>query len=341
MVAEAGFFAVELLVVAFAGGAIGAALGGIAALSLAGLTVVVGEVGNYLVGAAPGDPAATGLTALIGYGPALGPHVAFAGGIAAAAYLGRRERPESDFPYHTAKDIYRAIGVRPDALLAGGAFGVLGYWLATLVRTIGAPVDPVMASVVLTGLIARVAFGYPVLGDLSDTLLDMSPYERGEIRTALEDSEADADGPARPAVEPWATQQSGWQEQAILGLVVGLFAAYVAYLTETYYLAFGISAASLGLLVVGARRVPITYHLALPASIAALALPGASAELALFAGAVFGILSGLVGELAGRVLYAHADTHLDPPAVAIVLTTLLIGLLTTVGVFEQGLIPAL
>ncbi|WP_136689655.1 hypothetical protein [Halorhabdus amylolytica] len=340
MVAEAGFFAVELLLVAFAGGAIGAAIGGTAALSLAGFTIVVGEAGNYLAGATPGDPAATGLTALIGYGPAFGPHVAFAGGVAAAAYVGRRERPDSDFPFHNAKDVYRAIGVRPDAMLAGGAFGVVGYWIATLVWTVGLPVDPVMTSVVITGLFARVAFGYPLVGQIRNGILDMSPYERGEIRTALSGDD-EGDGTVRPAVEPWATQQYGWQEQAVLGLVVGIFAAYVASVTESYYLAFGIAAASMAFLVIGERRIPVTYHLALPASIAALSLPSAGAELALLVGAVFGVASALVGELAGRVLYAHADTHVDPPAVAIVLTTLLIGLLTTFGIFKQGLIPAL
>lgn len=339
MVAEAGFFALGLLLVAFAGGAIGAAVGGMAALSLAGLAIVVGEVGNQAVAAAPGDPAATGLTELIGYGPALGPHVAFAGGIAAAAYVGRRERPASSFPYHGAKNVYRPLGVDPTVLLAGGAFGVLGYWLAALVTTIGLPVDPVMTSVVLTGLIARVAFGYPILGGIDGDLLDMTPYERGDVRTALGGAESGDEG--RPAVEPWAPQQYGWQEQAILGLVVGLFAAYVAHVTGSSYLAFGIAAASTAFLVVGERRLPITYHIALPASIAALSLPGASVELALLSGAVFGVLSGVFGELAGRVLYAHADTHVDPGAAAIVLATLLIGLLTTVGVFEQAVIPAL
>ena len=343
MVAEAGFFAVELLIVAFAGGAIGAAIGGTAALSLAGLTIVVGEVGNYLAATAPGDPAttaATGLTALIGYGPALGPHVAFAGGVAAAAYVGRREQPASSFPYHRAKNVYRALGVQPEALLAGAGFGVLGYWIATLVRTLGAPVEPVMTSVVVTGLIARIAFGYPVLGEIRDSILDMSAYERGEIRTALSGDES-GEGSARPAVEPWAPQQSGWQEQALLGLVVGLFGAYLAYKTESYYLAFGIAAASMGFLVVGEQRMPITYHLALPASIVALSLPKAEVTLVLLVGGVFGVISGLIAEFAGRTLYAHADTHVDPPAVAIVLTTLLIGLLTTVGIFQQGLIPAL
>jgi hypothetical protein len=53
-----------------------------------------------------------------------------------------------------------------------------------------------------------------------------------------------------------------------------------------------------------------------------------------------GALAGVLGELAGRVLYAHADTHLDPPAASIVLTTFLIGLLDVLGLLSQGVIPA-
>ncbi|WP_181687179.1 hypothetical protein [Halorhabdus salina] len=341
MVADAGLFALDVLLVAFAGGAIGATVGARAALSLAGLTIVVGEVGNFLTGAATGSPAGTTITALIGYGPALGPHVAFAGGVAAAAYVGRAQAPEPSFSYHRAKDLSTAIGVRPDAMLAGGAFGVLGYWIATLARTAALPVEPVMFSVVLTGLLARVAFGYPLFGSLATGLLDMTPYERGEIRTALADRTDDESETTRLAVEPWTPQQYGWQRQAVLGLVVGLFGAYVAHVTASYYLAFGIAAASLLFLVAGQEQFPVTHHLALPASIAALSLPGADPELVLLVGAVFGVISGLTAEFAQRVLYAHADTHVDPPAIAIVVTTLAIGLLTGIGVFEQGLIPPL
>lgn len=335
MVADAGLFAVELLLVAFAGGAIGVAIGGYAALSLAGLTIVFGEVGNYLVGAAPGDPAATGLTALVGYGPALGPHVAFAGAVAAAAYVGRRERPDSSFPYHSAKNVVEAIGVRSDAMLAGGAFGVLGYWIATVIQTAGLPVDPVMASVVVTGLLARVAFGYPILGRLPTDPLDMTP---GGATESAEPAGDDDDW--RSAVEPWAPAQCGWRRQAIVGFVVGLFAAYLARITGSHYLAFGLAAASLAFVVAGDDRVPVTHHAALPASIAALSVPAAGMGTALLLGAVFGIASGLVAELAGRLLYAHAETHVDPPAVAITVSTLGIGVLTTVGVLQQTIVPA-
>jgi len=337
MVADAGYFAIEILLVAFAGGAIGAAIGGMAALSLSGLALVVGEVANAATGAATGSPAALGLTSLVGYGPALGPHVAFAGGVAAAAYLGRHEEADA-FPYHRAKDVFSPNGARVDALLAGGAFGVIGYWLAALARTLALPVDPVMASVVVSGLLARIAFGYPILGSVRDGLLDMSPYDRGEIRTALDGTDEEA--VTRLAVEPWAPQQHRWLQQALLGVVVGSFAAYVTYVTQRYYLAFGIAMVSLAVTVAGVDRLPIVHHIAFPAGIAALSMPAHGIEVALGLGIGFGIASALLAELGGRVLYAHADTHVDPPAIAITVTTLAIGLLTTAGVFEQGLIPA-
>jgi len=301
------------------------------------LALVAGEVGNAAAGAATGTPAALGLTSLIGYGPALGPHVAFAGGVAAAAYLGRHEAAES-FPYHRAKDVFTPNGAGVDALLVGGAFGVIGYWLAALARTFAVPADPVMASVVVSGLLARIAFGYPLVGSIRDGLLDMRPYERGEIRTALDGTEEDE--VTRLAVEPWAPQQHRWLQQALLGVVVGIVAAYVTYVTQRYYLAFGLALVPLGITVAGVDRLPVVHHVAFPAGIAALSMPAHGIEVALALGIGFGVASALLAELGGRVLYAHADTHVDPPAIAIVATTLAIGVLTTAGVLEQGLIPA-
>jgi hypothetical protein len=61
----------------------------------------------------------------------------------------------------------------------------------------------------------------------------------------------------------------------------------------------------------------------------------------LLVGAVFGVVTALAGELAQRVLYAHADTHVDPPAAAIVVGSLLVAVLDVVGVFQQSLLPTL
>lgn len=347
MAVDGGLLALDVLLVAFAGGAVGAAVGGYAAYGLAGLVVTVGEIarvttgagGSPLVADSP-DLATAGVTGLVGYGPVLGPHVAFAGGAAAAAYAGRKGHLDTDFPYHEAKHLAAALGPRPGALAVGGVFGVLGYWLAQLSLRLGLPWDPVAASVVVSALLHRAVFGYPLLGRLDTDLLDMSPYEDGDRRMA---ADGDGDGArslaGRYVVEPWLPYQSEWLSVTLLGLLVGVLGGFLAVATGSYFLSFGIAAAGLLFLTAGVERFPVTHHMALPAGIAALALPAAGPAVAVLVGGAFGALAGLVGELAQRVLYAHADTHLDPPSVAIVVTTLLVAVLDVAGVFQQAAVP--
>ena len=57
---------------------------------------------------------------------------------------------------------------------------------------------------------------------------------------------------------------------------------------------------------------------------------------ALVVGVVFGVVGALAGELSQRILYAHAETHLDPPAASIVLTSLLLGVLSMAGVLPSA-----
>jgi hypothetical protein len=62
---------------------------------------------------------------------------------------------------------------------------------------------------------------------------------------------------------------------------------------------------------------------------------------ALLLGALFGATGALAGEVLQRVFYAHAETHLDPPAASIVLTTVLIALLSWAGLLPSAAwIPA-
>ncbi|WP_255149698.1 hypothetical protein [Halorarius halobius] len=359
---------VTLGVVAFAGGALGAALGGLRAYGLAGVAVLVGQatsVANGIVAAAGGDPAAlgtTGITAALGFGPALGPHVAFAGGAAAAAYAGRGGG-EDGFEYHAAKRVGVPVGTDPDVLAVGGVFGLVGYGLAVGLAAVGVPTDPISLSIVLSALLHRVAFGYPLVGEVRHGLLDMSPYERREHRPrrpgAVSDAEQQsaeeaATAGTRYVVEPWLPDQSEWANVTLLGFVVGAFAAFVTYETGAPFLAFGITAATL-LVADSDGRVPVVHHMALPAGVVVVALVGAAdptlldggltpAELesavqpylAVLAGGVLGIVAGVVAELAQRTLYAHADTHLDPAAAGIVVSVLLVGLLELAGVVTTG-----
>lgn len=356
--------------VAFAGGVFGAAIGGLQAFSIAGLVIVVGEAATLAretVAGGPGPPAALdaiGLTGSVGLGPALGPHVAFGGGVAAAAFAARSGHLETDFPYHDAKNVGTALGTAPAVLVAGGVFGVVGLLVARSSARLGLPWDPVFFGVVVSGLVHRVAFGYPLVGHVRGGLLDMSPYERGERRRSVGDrhGETRADGGdlARYVVEPWQPQMYTWESVAFVGAAVGALAGFVTYTTGSVFLPFGLTAATVLLLTLGDENVPLTHHMALPASLAVVGLAGGAdpgilpagvtaAELeatiapwiAVVVGAIFGLVAGLAGEVAQRLLYAHADTHLDPPSVAIVVTTLLVALLDVLGVFAQNPVPTL
>ena len=366
-----------LLVAAFAGGALGAAVGALEAFMLAGVLIVVGEATDLVGGAAAPDPGlglstlgSTGLTASVGLGPLFGPHVAFAGGAAATAFAARQGHLDTDFRYHEAKHVTRALGPRVDVMAVGGAFGVLGVLVTYASASVGLPWDPIAFSIVVTGILARVALGYPLVGTVrGDGLLDMSPYADRARRPARADGQpARADGgvPARSgidpadttggerrfAVEPWLPHQYRWGEVAALGAVVGVFGAFVTYRTASPLLAFGITAATLLFLCVGVERFPVTHHVALVSSLSVVGLAGGAATpaavagevgllAALLVGAAFGVVTALAGELAQRVLYAHADTHVDPPAAAIVVGSFLVALFDIVGVFQQSALPTL
>jgi hypothetical protein len=339
-------WAVELLVAAFAGGAFGAAVGALPSFSLAGLVVVVGEVYRIGARAAGVESLPVDLTNAIGFGVVLGPHVAFGGGAAALAYATKRGYlDDAEFDYHQAKDVTRGLGSRPDVLAVGGAFGVVGYWIATLSASLSLPVDPVALGVVGSALGHRAALGYSVVGAHPRNWLDMTPFERS--------GDALADGGR--TVEPWLSYQYRWPDVLALGLVVGVLGAYVAYVTASAFLAFGLSVAVLFLLCADVAEIPVTHHISLPASTAALALVNADGTLtpaavadavpmgeALAVGALFGVLGALVGELAQRVFYAHAETHLDPPAASIVVTSFLLGVLSMAGVLPSAVwVPTL
>jgi len=347
----------ELVLAAFAGGAFGAAIGALPSFVLCGLFVALGEVNAILHRSLGSGPPAVDLTGAIAFGPVLGPHVAFGGGAAAVAYLAKRDDLDVDFPYHDAKCVTRGLGTRPDVLAVGGAFGVLGAWIATAAGSLDAPTDPVALGVVGSALVHRAGLGYPLVGASPGRLLDMSPYRRGERRDSpAESGSAVADGgepvaaSERFAVEPWLPYQYRWSHVAAIGVVSGILGAYVAYRTGSAFLAFGISVVALAFVVAGVDDIPITHHMTLPASTVVLAYAGvdaggvAPATLAagipvgeaLLLGAAAGLIGALLGEFAQRVFYAHTDTHLDPPAASIVVTTLGIGLLAWLGVLPAA-----
>lgn len=358
-----------LWIAAFAGGAFGAALGALPAFIFCGFMIIAGEAANALkaglvnAGVAA-DAFTVNLTAAIAFGPVFGPHISFAGGAAAAAYAARKGYMDTGFDYFEAKNISHALGTKPDVLAVGGLFGILGMVVKQISAGFGMPWDPIAMGVVISAVAHRIVFGYPLIGNIQGkNILDMTPFEREEMHTTAEGGEIVADGgeieyeteaenegsvadggnvstAQRLLVEPWLPHQYRWANVTMLGLVVGILGGYLVVSTGSVFLGFGISAATLVFLNCGVEKIPVTHHITLPASTAAVALAGGTASMPMLSSlaiaAVFGISGALTGEVIQRTFYAHGDTHFDPPATAIAVNTFFIGILFFIGVFPSS-----
>jgi hypothetical protein len=328
-----------MLLAAFAGGAFGAAIGALPAFIFTGFLVMLGEGVRILSGDLSGlmgvdadTLQSAAITGQIAFGPVFGPHISFAAGAAASAYAAKKGYMETGFPYHESKNIGYAFGAKPDVLIVGGLFGILGYWITTLSVAFSMPWDPIAVAVVLSAFAHRIIFKYSIIGDAPRGLLNMKPFEKAELR---------GKGSERLMVEPWLGHQYKWLDVTVLGFVVGILAAFITYQTGSAFLAFGISAASLFFLNLGVARFPVTHHMSLIGSTAIIAATGGefgdfAMGALLMIGGFFGIIAALFGELTQRIFYSHADTHLDPPAFAIVLGTFVIVLLYWIEIFETS-----
>lgn len=339
-----------LLITALAGGAFGAAIGALPAFIFTGFVVFLGEGIGILqrqIGATEAIPAgelAAGITGVIGFGAITGPHIAFAGGVAASAYAGKKypEMNPADGGYHFGKDITYAFGTKPDILAVGAIFGVLGMLITQLanglflnVLEMTPPTDFIAVSVFATAFLARPVFGYPIVGKpAGDGLLDMSPFERGEDHPKADTDEEHA---GRPATEPWLPHQYEWSGVTAIGLVGGILGGYIWLQTGSIFLGYAISAISLLFLNLGVEKIPVTHHITLLGAVGAVVIdPVAGSVVALLAGGVLGALSGLVGEVTQRMFYSHSGTHVDPPAMAIAIMMLVVGILGILGVLPNA-----
>src|SRR6056297_503780 len=334
---------IVLLITALAGGAFGAAIGALPAFIFTGFVVFLGEGVAILqreVGELAGIPASelgAGITGTIGFGVVTGPHIAFAGGVAATAYAGRRypEMEPAGWDYHFGKNILYAFGTKPDILAVGAVFGVVGMLITQVLNGIGFPTDNIALSVVATAFLARLAFGYPLVGKVAgSSILDMSPFEREEKRMAA-DGGTETD---RLATEPWLPHQYEWSGVTVIGLVGGILGGYIWLVTESIFLGYAISAISLLFLNLGVEKIPVTHHITLLGAVGAIiAMPAIGSEpVALLVAGAFGAISGLLGEVSQRIFYSHSGTHVDPPAMAIAEFMFVLGVLYLAGLLPNA-----
>ena len=303
-------FDVLSLLLAAGGGFFAAAIGGLHAFVFTGFLVLAG----HAVIMAGGTP---DLLTYGAFGPLFGPHISFAGGVAAVAYAARSGKEVG------GKDIgVPLIGIeRPDVLLVGAGFGMIGYviqFLLAKIPGIGGLWDSVALTVILSAFIVRLAFGRSsIFGNL--------PEGSGWGRFAPRDDAA------------WVR----WHEKTVPNVVLGLFTGLLAggfclklaefypnwaQVGANYTFVFGISAMSLLFLSLG-LSFPVTHHMTIIGALAALKfLPivGGHPIPAMFIGAVAGMCSALMAELFARLWHDHGNTHIDPPAAAIWPMTLIV-----------------
>lgn len=330
------------LVASFGGGAFGAAIGGQTAFIFTGILYMIG-LGGYLGGVDMGW-----FMGSIVFGPVFGPHIAFLGGAAAAAYAAKKGVMAGGANGRDIVTPLAGIG-RSDVLAVGGIVGMVGYLVNNLLAEVpalsvsdpdlhyGAEVigwtDTVALTIVVVSIAVRFIWGSTGLFSTKDHAL----LAVGEGKH-------------------WVEHQEGWGISAMHGLTSGIMSAFatiwlVVFIFPTapgivnhaQLVGWAISAITLIFLSLG-MKTPVTHHMTIVASIAALKfapiLAGTSdvtawdgdvmIVVAVIIGGIFGALAGVLGEALSRMTNANGDTHIDPPAFAIWIGTSVLYVLTAI-----------
>jgi hypothetical protein len=134
---------------AFGAGALASCIGAVPAFVMTGLITIVGAI----AGMAGFDT--------IAFGTVFGPHIAFAGAVAATAYAAKKGYIEAGAAVGTP---LAPLG-KPDVLVVGGLFGIIGWVIGTFAvpavfgGLIPFGTDAPGMTVVISGIIARLVFG--------------------------------------------------------------------------------------------------------------------------------------------------------------------------------------
>ncbi|MBU4541035.1 MAG: hypothetical protein KJ774_07415 [Firmicutes bacterium] len=304
-----------MLIAAFGGGLLATFMGGLQAFIFTGLTVLAAVMGGEF-----GAPA----VGIISFGSWFGPHVAFAGAVAGAAFAMTRNHIEN------GQDIVTPL-VKfgdPMVLIVGGIFGMVGFLIQYIVGpVIGTAVfdgllgegggagwtDSVALTVMLSGIIVRLVFG-------KTGLTGKTPA--GEKRE-------------------WVSTGSRLGFVLTYGAGIGILIGGIAATLGTLGLEGGVAEAAylfnmtpvIGFAVAAISLIFITcghyfegwHHIVLPAGSTAVILftAGAGPIAAIIGAAITGMFTAFLGEWAAKTLNSHCDTHIDPPAVVIFITQLI------------------
>ena len=236
------------LIAAFGGGIIGAYMGALPAFIMTGIYALVGGV---LTAAGVGGDVAVNYLA---FGSFVGPHIAFAGGVAAAGYAGRKGKLAS------GTDILSSLNGlgEPDVLLVGGIFGVLGFLIHYCIGLLPVIGSAGPATTDLPGITVFIQAGVPRLA-FGTTGLTGKYTGSGK--------------------REWFATGKGFVYNVVLGGGIGIVVSFIAaFLYENEFTAafsifpivcFGFAAITLIFTQTG-FATPATHHIFLPSGLAAV-----------------------------------------------------------------------
>lgn len=291
------------LIASFGGGAFAASIGALPAFILTGVFAIAGAIAA-MCGSAGGSDI---LINYMAFGAFFGPYVSFAGGVAGHAYAKKKGYVEN------GAGIAQALGGlnKPDVLVIGGVFGVIGYLLKTLVydTVLAGSISPMLVTdsgivVFVSGVIARLAFG-------------------GKLRTG---SDTLSKGEALSTVIMIGVTYSL--------VVCGIYTAGVqvtggtdAFAGVYHVLVFGMAAVGLVFAEMGQPFFGC-HHIVIIAAEACVQSYNKTQNLflALIIGVVFGTISALLCDFESHMWNSGTDSHIDGPAFAIFIMTFVVNI---------------
>jgi hypothetical protein len=310
------------VLVAFAGGAMGAVFGSLLAFIFVAV-VIAGGLG------AGGSPEILGVLGFGGWG-FYAPQIAFTGGAFASAYARWKGYIK------TGQDITTALISlkKPDALIAGGVGGLLGYLCMILhAKFLTSFIDGVPFAVVVPALISKIVFDGSVFGK-----------ETPEVKAA--GGRFSVNSPVN-----WIPYVSTGLEKTMLGLIMGIGGAYSTILLAgnpataawAAFVPFMVSVFSLIGFYFGVAIAP-NHHIVYSASLGVLyyvayAHGGAGALLAadgvqdpavvtgcMLWGVSLGVMAAFWADFSARAFHLFGSkiggVHFDPPTTGIFFTSI-------------------
>jgi len=245
----------------------------------------------------------------VAFGAVFGPHIAFVGGVAAAAYAKKIHCLASGKDISTGLLSLKKLSV----IFIGGLFGMLGYGVNLGYSSLLANrIDTVALTVFTTALLTKFLFD----ADLSfKGLFGHVPKEIREVGGRF----------SIRSTGVWLPYMNTPAEKVMVAIVAGTLSAYVTQLllqnpataSVAVLFGFGISATSLLFLQFGIN-IPVTHHITLVSAYAVAASGGN-----IYWGIAGAIISVFITDLLAKTFHVYGDSHVDPPAMGISIGSLL------------------